>query len=182
MFMTPRVAPVCRCKLFSEGKAETTSARVVVLGIGNILMQDEGIGVHIARALAEGGCSDGLYVVDGGTLGIELLPIVEDADSLVLIDAARFGGQPGEIRVFRDAGLNGTYGGHVSPHQAGAADLIAVARLTGALPSRCALVGVEPGLIGFGLELSAAVAACVPAVVRAVLAEAKAFELEAANA
>lgn len=160
----------------------TPSNRIVILGIGNILMQDEGVGVHVARALAESGMADALDVVDGGTLGIELLPIVEDADSLVLIDAARFGGQPGEFRAFRDEGLNGTYGGHVSPHQAGAADLIAVARLTGALPKRCTLFGIEPSQIGFGLELSAAVAACVPAVLKAVIAEARSLELRAAHA
>lgn len=68
--------------------------RTVILGIGNVLMQDEGAGVHAVRALAEQALGPGFEVVDGGTLGIELLPIIEDAGSLILIDAARFGGAP----------------------------------------------------------------------------------------
>ncbi|MBK6317533.1 MAG: HyaD/HybD family hydrogenase maturation endopeptidase [Dehalococcoidia bacterium] len=156
--------------------------RTVILGIGNVLMQDEGAGVHAVRAIAEQALGPGFEVVDGGTLGIELLPIIEDAGSLILIDAARFGGAPGDVRAFRGQELNGTYGGHVSPHQAGAADLIAVARLTGALPERCTLFGIAPLEIGFGLELSGPVAGALPALIEAVLAEARFFSEVPANA
>ena len=145
-------------------------------------MQDEGLGVHAVRALAERGLPPGVEVVDGGTLGIELLPIVEDAGSLILIDAARFPGQPGAVGAFRGAELAGSYGGHVSPHQAGAADLIAVARLTGVLPERCTLFGIQPVEMEFGLELSGPVAAGLPALVEAVLAEARAFSEVAVHA
>jgi hydrogenase maturation protease len=148
---------------------------IVILGIGNILMQDEGLGVHAVRALLERALPPGVEVVDGGTLGIELLPIVEHADSLILIDAARFSGEPGEVCTFRGDELAGSYGGHVSPHQAGAADLIAVARLTGSLPERCTLFGIQPVAMGFGLELSDTLTSALPSLVEAVLAEALAF-------
>ena len=161
----------------------TTAARsIVILGIGNILMQDEGLGVHAIRALMERALPPGVEVIDGGTLGIELLPIVEDAESLILIDAARFSGEPGEVRAFRGDQLVGSYGGHVSPHQAGAADLIAVARLTGALPKRCTLFGIQPMAMDFGLELSETLASALPSLVEAVLAEAQAFSEVAAHA
>ncbi len=155
---------------------------VVVLGIGNILMQDEGVGVHAVRALSDGGLPEGVAAVDGGTLGLELLPIVEEAGALVLVDAARMGRAPGSFGVFRGGDLFRGYGGHVSPHQAGAADLIAAARLTGGLPERCTLFGVEPGAIDFGLELSAEVAAALPEVVLAVMAEAEALREVARDA
>ena len=148
---------------------------IVILGIGNILMQDEGLGVHAVRALLERALPPGVEVLDGGTLGIELLPIVEHAESLILIDAARFSGKPGEVRAFRGDELAGSYGGHVSPHQAGAADLIAVARLTGSLPERCTLFGIQPVAMGFGLELSDTLTSALPSLVEAVLAEALAF-------
>lgn len=160
----------------------SASHSVVVLGIGNILVQDEGLGVHAVRALMERDLPAGVEVIDGGTLGIELLPIVEDAQSLILIDAARFAGSPGEIRALRGDELTGSYGGHVSPHQAGAADLIAVARLTGTLPERCTLFGIQPVTTGFGLELSPTVSTALPALIEAVLAEAGRFSEVTAHA
>jgi hydrogenase maturation protease len=153
----------------------TSSGAVVVLGIGNILMEDEGLGVHAVRALRAHELPPSVAVVDGGTLGIELLPIVGDADALVLIDAARFGGEPGELRAFRGEALSATYGMHVSPHQAGAADLVAVARLTGVLPVRCTLFGVEPSAVGFGLELSEPVSRALPVLLKAVIEEVHSF-------
>jgi hydrogenase maturation protease len=124
----------------------------------------------------------GVDAIDGGTLGIELLPIVADSESLILIDAARFVGAPGEVRAFRGNQLGANYGGHVSPHQAGAADLIAVARMTGALPERCTLFGIQPVAMGFGLELSETLASALPSLVEAVMAEARAFAGEPGHA
>ncbi|MGE3074404.1 MAG: HyaD/HybD family hydrogenase maturation endopeptidase [Dehalococcoidia bacterium] len=154
----------------------------VVLGIGNILMRDEGLGVHAAKALTHRAVPSGVRIIDGGTLGIELLPVIEDCESLVLIDAARFGGEPGELRSFRGAELTGSYSGHLSPHQAGASDLIAVARLMGALPERCTLFAIEPAEVGFGLDLSATVRGAMPQLIDAILAEVRTFAQEPANA
>jgi len=145
-------------------------------------MQDEGAGVHAVRALEGRTLAPGIELIDGGTLGIELLPVLEGASSLVLIDAAHFAGKPGEVRAFRGDQLNGSYGGHVSPHQAGAADLIAVARLTGALPGRCTLFGIQPAEMGFGLDLSPDVAAALPQLADAVMAEAEQLAQEPTHA
>jgi hydrogenase maturation protease len=140
----------------------------IVLGIGNILLTDDGVGVHAVRALAEdAGLPPGTEVVDGGTGGLSLLPIVRDATALVLVDAVDVGAPPGSVHVLTGADL---YAGLVrlSVHQVGAADLLAAARLTGGLPADVVLVGVQPASLAPDVRLSAPVAAALPAVLAAV--------------
>ena len=136
---------------------------LLVLGIGNVLLGDEGVGVHVVRALGDdiGPLPAGTQLVDGGTLGIELLPLVEDADALVLVDAVALGAPAGTVLCIVGDAIEATLSRHVSPHQVGSADLIAVARLMGVLPERVALVGIQSEFIGFNLQLSNAVAAAV---------------------
>jgi hydrogenase maturation protease len=128
--------------------------------------------VHIVRALAENPVAlpEGTELVDGGTLGLELLPLVSEADALILIDAADFGREAGTMQTVAGAALRARLAGHVSPHQAGAGDLIAAARLIGALPSRVAMVGVQPASLEPGLGLSPSVAAALQEAVERVRA------------
>jgi hydrogenase maturation protease len=146
---------------------------VLVLGVGNVLMRDEGVGVHVAREIARDRSSigDEVRVVDGGTLGLDLLPLIADARTLVIIDAVDLGAQPGTVRVLRGDAVHGALGGHLSPHQVGLGDLVAVARLTGTMPPRLALVGIQPDVISIGLELTAAVEAAVDVAVELVRQE-----------
>ena len=149
-----------------------TSAEVLVLGIGNLLMGDDGIGVHVARALSgDPSLPAGVRIVDGGTLGLDLLPLVADAGALVVVDAVDLKANPGTVRVLRGDELHGALGGHVSPHQVGLADLIAVARLTDSLPDPVALVAIQPAMVAAGVELSAACSAALPAALEAVRTE-----------
>jgi len=134
---------------------------LVVLGVGNILMRDDGVGVWIVQELLDDvdcGAVDlpaGTQLVDGGTLGLSLLPIIDhDTRALLLIDAVDLDRPPGTVTVLRDDGIEATLGGHLSPHQAGVADLVAVARLTGMLPPAVSLVGVQPAIVEAGLALS----------------------------
>jgi hydrogenase maturation protease len=146
---------------------------VLVLGVGNVLMRDEGVGVHVAREIARDRSSigDEVRVVDGGTLGLDLLPLIADARTLVIIDAVDLGDQPGSVSVLRGDAVHGALGGHLSPHQVGVGDLVAVARLTDTMPPRLALVGIQPGVISIGLELTAAVEAAVDVAVELVRRE-----------
>lgn len=157
---------------------------VVILGVGNLLLSDEGFGVHVVRELERQATvlPQSVVVVDGGTLGLELLPIVQDADALVLVDAIDLGRAPGTLSSFLGAEIEATLNRHVSPHQVGAADLIGVARLTGVLPERTALVGVQPQSLDFSLELTSPVRAALPRAVQEVLAVAREFALEDAYA
>lgn len=152
-------------------------ATPLVVGIGNVLLRDEGVGVTVVRELerrvAEGRLDllPGTRLVDGGTLGLDLLPLLSSTSMLVLVDAVNLGRPPGSVIVIRDGAIEGTLAGHVSPHQVGVADLVAAARLIGVFPATASLVGIQPALIEIGLELSADVAAAVDEAVERVCAE-----------
>ena len=146
-----------------------TGGDPLVLGVGNVLLRDEGVGVAVVRGLVETGeLPAGTQVVDGGTLGLDLLPMIGAAGSLVMVDAVNLGRAPGSVAVLRGDALHGALANHVSPHQVGVGDLIAVARLTGTLPERVALVGIQPGAVEVGLDLTPAVAAAIPLAMQCV--------------
>ena len=146
---------------------------LLVLGLGNSLLKDDGIGIHVIAALERtrtAPTSDGFVrFCDGGTLGLSLLPQIEGADGLILVDAARFGGAPGDVRVFDAEAMDVQVGGaRSSAHELAVADLVGAARLSGALPERRALVGIAPSDISWGLEPTPEVAAAIPAACAAI--------------
>jgi hydrogenase maturation protease len=155
----------------------TVAAPPLVIGIGNILLRDEGVGVRVvtelARLVATGRLEvpPGTRIVDGGTLGLELLPMFDGASRLVLVDAVTLGAAPGSVTVIRGDAIEGTLAGHVSPHQVGVADLVAAARLMGVMPAAASLVGIRPAEIDIGLELTPEVEAALPEAISAVCAE-----------
>jgi hydrogenase maturation protease len=138
----------------------------IVLGLGNLLFSDEGFGIHALNALKSraGQFDPQLEWVDGGVLGLNLLPLVESAERLLVLDAADAGCKPGTlIELDRDeiplfAGIN------LSEHQIGFQQVLGLAYLRGRLPQRLRLVGVQPGSLATSLELSPAVAAALPSV------------------
>jgi hydrogenase maturation protease len=139
-------------------------ARVLVLGIGNPLLADDGAGVHAALRLMDraAGRSD-VTILDAGTLSFSLLPALENADGLIAIDATRDGGRPGELRVCEGEAFDRfVRRSGRSVNEVGLADLLERARNCGRLPDKRVLIGVEPALVDWGLELSAPVAAAVP--------------------
>lgn len=151
-----------------------TRGGLLVLGVGNVLLRDEGVGVRVAReiaALPPDQLPPGTEVVDGGTLGLDLLPMIEDAAAIVMVDAVNLRSDPGATRVLRDEELHSALARHVSPHQVGVGDLLAAARLAGSLPDRVSLVAIQPELIEIGLELTPAVEAAVPVAVGLVRRE-----------
>lgn len=139
--------------------------RVTVLGIGNILLGDDGAGVAVAESLRDEMDGRGIDVIDGGTLSHSLLPIIEDCQALVAIDAGQLHALPGTVKVFDGAAMDeyllkrrsGTV------HEVGLADLLDMARLRDALPAQRALVAIQPGHIGWSSELSPDVGRAVPA-------------------
>lgn len=149
----------------------------LVLGVGNVLLGDEGVGVAVARRLeAAQAAGDtriptGTRIVDGGTLGLDLLPLLADSDAVVIIDAVDLGRDPGTVVVLRDGAVEATLAGHLSPHQVGVGDLVAAARLLGEVPARLSLVGIQPAAIEVRLDLSPAVAAAVDVAVDRVRGE-----------
>jgi hydrogenase maturation protease len=129
--------------------------RVLVLGIGNTLLSDEGAGVHAVRQLqqqASAAGRSGIEYVDGGTLSFTLAGPIEESDAVVIIDAADFGAQAGAVRVFEGAAMDDFLGTERkrSVHEVGLRDLMAVAALAGRLPERRALIGIQPLELGWG--------------------------------
>ena len=128
---------------------------VVVLGIGNVLLCDEGAGVHAVRRLSrEIGELPGVTFIDGGTLGMMLASDLGDCDALVVIDAAETGQAPGSVVVFEAKGMDRFLGaGNMrSAHEIGLLDLMAAAALARGLPARRALIGIQAECVGWGLE------------------------------
>jgi hydrogenase maturation protease len=150
---------------------------ILALGVGNVLLRDDGVGVHAIRALerlAELGdlaLPPGTSLVDGGTLGLGLLPAVSNARAVLLIDAAVLGRVPGAVKVVHGDALRHARAGPGSASGAGVGDLLATAQLLGTLPDAVALVGVQPGEIAVGLELTELVGSALPTVVKVVLDE-----------
>ena len=145
---------------------------VLVLGIGNLIMTDDGIGVRVVQRLAEGyRFPPGVELLDGGTLGLDLLPRLEGVERLLVVDAVETGGPPGTVMRLCGEEIPLAFRTKLSPHQMGLQDLLAVAELQGNLPAEMVLWGVQPASVEPGVELSAAVAAREGVLGEKVLAE-----------
>jgi len=143
-----------------------------VLGLGNILLRDEGVGVRVIERLqALYDFPPEVQVLDGGTMALDLLPYVEDSARLLVIDALEMGAAPGTIARLEGNEVPAFLSIKISPHQMGLADILAAARLRDLHPKELVLWGVQPGTLDAGLALSAPVAAQVDALVEKALAE-----------
>jgi hydrogenase maturation protease len=133
---------------------------ILVLGIGNLVMSDDGVGVRVVQRLAERyRFPAGVTLLDGGTLGLDLLPRLEGVTRLLVVDAVETGKAPGTVvRLFGDE-IPLALETKLSPHQMGLKDLLTVATLQDFDPEEMVLWGVQPEHIGMGMELSPAVAA-----------------------
>jgi len=128
---------------------------VLVLGIGNVLLMDEGAGVRAVEEMDRRfQLPESVETLDGGTSGIDLLPYIRNRDYLIIIDAVKSGHPPGAVVRVEGEDVPATFRTRISPHQLGLSDLLAAARLTGEFPARMVLFGVEPKRIEVGLGLS----------------------------
>lgn len=126
-----------------------------VIGVGNILMQDEGVGPKVIEIIRE------IYkfepeveLIDGGTLGLELLPYIEKYKKMILVDVVDFGREPGYIRVLNESEIPPYLKTKLSVHHVGVQDLLEVARFMGKFPQELVLVGIQPASIDLGLDLT----------------------------
>jgi hydrogenase maturation protease len=140
------------------------TGRTVILGIGNTLFGDEGIGVHLLQALADCRAPAEADYLDGGTLSFSLLGSIAAADALLVVDAARFGAAPGAVQLFEGEDMDRFLGSQrkASVHEVGLLELMAMARLAGNLPARRALLAVQPQTVDWSESPSAVVAAAIP--------------------
>ncbi len=144
----------------------------LVLGLGNTIMSDDGVGpkvIEILRQTAD--LPDFVKLLDGGTLGLDLLPYLEGTGRLIIVDAVEIGKEPGTVVRLAGDEVPIALETKLSPHQMGMKDLLAVARLMGDLPDEIVLIGIQPLLLEMGTELTLPVAAALPELVALVQAE-----------
>lgn len=145
---------------------------VLVLGIGNLVMSDDGVGVLVAQRLQqEYRFPDNVEIVDGGTLGLDLLPKLENISNLIMIDAVETGQQAGTCVRLCGRELPIALETKLSPHQMGLKDLLAVSELMGHLPKEMVLIGVQPGSIEMEIGLTVEVEAQLDTLISNVLTE-----------
>ncbi len=137
----------------------------VVLGIGNILNRDEGVGVRALDHLREHlGEPDDVDLIDGGVLGLELLQIVESADRLLILDAVDAGLEPGTVVELVGDEIPLYTKVKMSQHQVTFQEVLALAAMRDSMPPELHLIGVQPADLSIGIELSPEVESVVPEV------------------
>ena len=140
--------------------------QILVLGLGNILFQDEGLGVHAAKLLRTNHKLPlHTEIIDGGTLGLDLLTYFQPQCSILILDAIRAGKTPGELIRLAGKAIPATLAQKMSMHQLGLQDLLATCHLRDSMPQRVVLWGIEPAAIDWGLDCSPAVAQALPTLV-----------------
>lgn len=139
--------------------------KTVVLGLGNTLMGDDAAGILTLHALAShwDQTRNPVEFVDGGTLSFTLAEIIQEADRLIVIDAAQLNEQPGSVQVFHDTDMDifVSTGQCGSVHEVSLSELMDIARLTDSVPAQRALVGIQPGFLGVAHEPTEAVSKAI---------------------
>ena len=150
------------------------SVPLLVLGLGNVLCGDDGLGVvavHLLQRRYQ--APDGVSVLDGGTLGLSLLPHLEEARQVILVDAIRADGPPGSLVRLEGDDVAPAVAARLSVHQVGVVDLLDGAHWRERYPSRLVLLGLVPQTLELGLSRSAPVEAALPRLVDQIVAEAR---------
>ena len=155
--------------------------QILILGLGNILLQDEGLGVRaVERLAARYQLPPEVQVMDGGVMGLDLLPHLEGVSHLLIADAVQSGQPPGSLVRLEGEAIPAALSLKMSMHQVGLQELLALAGFQGTLPEQVVLWGLEPASLEWGLELSAPIAAQIDALVDAAAGELRAWGVDLA--
>ncbi len=144
---------------------------VLILGIGNTLLSDEGVGVHLVERMRQQvGELDGVEYMDGGTLSFTLADPIARADGLIVVDAARMETPPGTMKVFHNDEMDRYLSGNrASVHEVSLSDLLDISRLSDSLPESRCLVGIEPESLDWGEQPSETVAPAIDLGIEEIL-------------
>jgi hydrogenase maturation protease len=146
--------------------------KAVVLGVGNTILADEGVGVRVVEALERDyTVPEGVTVIDAGTSGMEMLEDMSDLDFLLVVDAIAAGKAPGELVQLRGDEVPVFFRRNLSPHGIGLSDVLASLEFLGAEPKETVILGVQPVSMELSTELTPTIAARVPELVAQVVAE-----------
>lgn len=141
------------------------------MGAGNVLMRDDGIGVHVVRALChEGPLPEGVEVLDAGTAAADYLAAMGEVSRLIVVDALRGGGEPGTIYQLSPQEIREKPSARMSLHQMSLLEALSLSRLTGGAPDEVIIIGIEPKTITEGVALSPEVEEKIPKVIKTIVA------------
>jgi hydrogenase maturation protease len=150
----------------------STNKPVLVLGVGNLLLRDEGLGVHVARRLMDMDLPLHVEVIDGGTAGLDLLEHIEGRKKVVLVDVVRGGHPPGTIYRMTPEDMEDEPRSCLSLHDINVPDLLKVADMLGVEKPEIVMIGIEPkDMDSADLELSPEIEAQVPKLIEVVMKE-----------
>jgi hydrogenase maturation protease len=133
---------------------------VVVLGLGNTLLGDDGAGIQVVQHLRAGrAMPQGVRCIDGGTLSFSLLDDIQNTDALIVVDAAQLGEAPGTVHIYHDQAMDLFLLSKrsCSVHEVSLSELLDMSRLTGRLPARRAFIGIQPEIIDWNTAVSPSV-------------------------
>jgi hydrogenase maturation protease len=158
-------------KKIKKGGEKSSPPKIVILGVGNLLLSDEGVGVHIANELLKMNLPPEVSVIEGGTDGFRLLNIITEANRLIIIDAVKGNALPGSIYRF-DIGevQNSPAGFKTSVHQIGILEVLDLSELIGKTP-HTTVIGIEPKSLEMGMDLSPEIKTKIPKIIQLVLDE-----------
>ena len=155
--------------------------KIIILGIGNILISDEGFGVRVVEKLQERyEFPDNVQLLDGGTMGYELLHRLIGIQKLILIDAVNGGATPGTLFRFSGPEVNAYYRQKVSMHQLGIQEVLAMLEITDNTVPDLLVLGVQPASLEFGLDLSPTIEAAAETVAAQVITQLKDWQIPVA--
>jgi hydrogenase maturation protease len=152
----------------SKNLEESSGMGKFVLGIGNVLLKDEGVGCHVVHALEEMSLPD-VEVIEGGTCA-DAFELLEDVDKLVIVDAVKGGGTPGQIYRFHPEDISVEQKPFLSLHDMSLLDNLMLMKLWHNI-GEAVIIGVEPAEIKWGLELSPELQGKMPRIIDAILSE-----------
>jgi hydrogenase maturation protease len=144
---------------------------VLVLGLGNILLRDEGVGVRVVEAMEQMDHPSEVEVFDGATAGLDLLEVLADRRKVIVIDAIDGDCEPGTVLRLTPEDLVFQAAGGVSLHEIGLVEVLRAATRLGVAPQEVVILGVQPRYVTYGLELSVTLAGLLPKIIDFVLAE-----------
>jgi hydrogenase maturation protease len=156
------------------GGESTPQAAILILGVGNILMGDDGVGVRTVEAIMQIDLPDYVEVIDGGTASIDIQEFLRNRDKIIIIDAVRGGGErPGTVYRFTPGDIRVKKPVYTSLHQVGLLESLAILEYSGECPRSITIYGIEVEKPDWSLELSPEIAAVIPRLIEKILDDIK---------
>jgi hydrogenase maturation protease len=146
--------------------------KITIMGLGNILMMDEGVGVHTINAFQKRyRVPDYAEIIDGGSAGLDLLPFIEGREKLLMVDAVNFDREPGYIDILENEEIPAKFSTKTSLHHLGLLDVLSIVKLSDALPKDMCIIGIQPKSMELGLDMSPEIWDKVPELVERIVSK-----------